>query len=214
MESAHRKAGISTIQKYLINKGKRMKSFLLNKFFLIIPSIILTGSWSSLVLGQLAPEVGQTVYLACNEHPLHIRASGFSKYSRVLQFGEKVTVSPFDDQITPDTQLIWTKVVADKSESGYLSSKCLVSEKLFHQQSPLKAQLKAKQENSIAKISKGFSEDEEGGLVAMGGAVGKASGGKANYLKIDNILKESENYDHRKPLISFLAEGNLGKDQE
>jgi len=188
-----------------------MKSFLPNKFIFIIPSVILIASYSSLVSGEQALEVGQTVYLACNEHPLHMQASGFVEYSRVLQFGEKVTISPFDDLTTMEVRAIWTKVVVGKSETGYLLSKCLVSEKLFHQQSPLKAQLKAKQESSIAKISKGFSEDEDGGLVAMGGAVGKASSGKANYPKIDKILTESESYDHRKPLKSFMAEGDLGK---
>ena len=56
-----------------------------------------------------------------------------------------------------------------------------------------------------------FSEEEEGDLVAMRGAGGEAKGGKANYERLDKLLKKAPEYNPQPVLEEFRRSGQLGE---
>ena len=88
--------------------------------------------------------------------------------------------------------------------------RCLVTKEVFKRQAPESALKKA----TVADLKgggRGFSEEEEGDLVAMRGAGGEAKGGKANYERLDKLLKKAPEYNPQPVLEEFRRNGQLGE---
>ena len=103
----------------------------------------------------------------------------------------------------------WAKVQAG-DKTGFISFRCLVDKDVLEKQDPTKALRKA-QKQDVLRAGKGFSEQEDGDLVAMKGAVGKAKAGDANYKAIDEILSQPTEYNRKDVYKNFRKEGNLGE---
>jgi len=95
-----------------------------------------------------------------------------------------------------------------KTQDGYISFKCLVSEEDFKNIQKGDVRKKSGSDNKIAK--KGFSESESGDSVAMKGAAGSAKMGRSNYQALNNL----SNYYFENPVLEFEAfrkEAKLGE---
>jgi hypothetical protein len=170
---------------------------------------------------------------ACKVLPLHSELSGYSSPKALIGFGTPVDVNSFEKFIKilivqeecdptidecalepekpPEYEEIPTWANVDVlSQSGYVPLRCLVTKDVFKRQAPASALKKA----TVAELkggSRGFSEEEDGDLVAMRGAGGKAQGGKANYQRLDKILKQAPEYNPQPVLLEFRKQGMLGE---
>ncbi len=179
----------------------------------------------------------KSLIMACKHLPLHPDTSGYSQPNALIGFGTPVQVksfekfikvliveSPEDDEnfdvtdgpiVTeekpPEYEEIptWANIEV-KGKTGYAPLNCLVTKEVFKRQAPAEALKKA----TVAELkgaSRGFSEEEEGDLVAMRGAGGKVKGGKANYEKLDKLLKKAPEYNPQPVLEEFRRNGQLGE---
>jgi hypothetical protein len=170
---------------------------------------------------------------ACKVLPLHSELSGFSSPKALIGFGADIKVTSFekfikilivqeecdeyeqtcdeDTEKAPEYEEIptWANIeVLD--QTGFVPLRCLVTKDVFKRQAPAAALKKA----TVAELkggSRGFSEEEDGDLVAMRGAGGKAKGGKANYEMLDKILKQAPEYNPQPVLLEFRKTGLLGE---
>ena len=97
-----------------------------------------------------------------------------------------------------------------KGQTGFVPLRCLVTQAVFKRQAPESALKKATMAD-LKGGSRGFSEEEEGDLVAMRGAGGEAKGGKANYERLDKLLKKAPEYNPQPVLLEFRKNGQLGE---
>jgi len=180
----------------------------------------------------------KSLIMACKYLPLHTEISGFSQPTALVGFGTPVQVTSFekfikvlivqtDDEVDgiidgtddglfhpekpPEYEEIptWANIEV-KGQTGYVPIRCLVTKEVFKRQAPESALKKA----TVADLkggSRGFSEEEEGDLVAMRGAGGKAKGGKANYERLDKLLKKAPEYNPQPVLEEFRRNGQLGE---
>ena len=180
----------------------------------------------------------KSLIMACRYLPLHAELSGYSQPSALVGFGTPVQVTSFekfikvliiqpDDEAdssadgTDDGMLkpekppeyeeipTWANIEV-KGQTGYVPIRCLVTKEVFKRQAPESALKKA----TVADLkggSRGFSEEEEGDLVAMRGAGGEAKGGKANYERLDKLLKKAPEYNPQPVLEEFRRSGQLGE---
>jgi hypothetical protein len=177
----------------------------------------------------------KSLIMACKYLPLHNDFSGYSEPLALVGFGTPVKVSSFenfikvlivqeeecdeyeqtcDDQETeksPEYEEVptWAKIEV-KDKTGYVPIRCLVTKEVFKRQAP-EAALKKATVADLKGGSRGFSEEEEGDLVAMRGAGGKVKGGKANYERLDKLLKKAPEYNPQPALEEFRKNGQLGE---
>jgi hypothetical protein len=171
---------------------------------------------------------------ACKVLPLHSGLSGYSSPKALIGFGTPIKVNsfekfvkilivqeecdsdysedcPLESEKTPEYEEIPTWANIDVlGQGGYVPLRCLVTKDVFTRQAPASALKKA----TVAELkggSRGFSEEEDGDLVAMRGAGGKAKGGKANYEKLDKVLKQAPEYNPQPVLLEFRKTGMLGE---
>ena len=180
----------------------------------------------------------KSLIMACKYLPLHAEVSGFSQPTALVGFGTPVQVTSFEKFIKvliiqPDDEAdssadgtddgmfhpekppeyeeipTWANIEV-KGQTGYVPIRCLVTKEVFKRQAPESALKKA----TVADLkggSRGFSEEEEGDLVAMRGAGGEAKGGKANYERLDKLLKKAPEYNPQPVLEEFRRSGQLGE---
>ena len=180
----------------------------------------------------------KSLIMACKHLPLHSEVSGYSQPTALIGFGTPVQVTSFEkfikvlivqsddeaDDIAdgtddgmfhpekpPEYEEIptWANIEV-KGQTGYVPIRCLVTKEVFKRQAPESALKKA----TVADLkggSRGFSEEEEGDLVAMRGAGGAAKGGKANYERLDKLLKKAPEYNPQPVLEEFRRSGQLGE---
>ena len=180
----------------------------------------------------------KSLIMACKYLPLHSEVSGYSQPTALVGFGTPVQVTSFEkfikvlivqdddeaDSIAdgtddgmfhpekpPEYEEIptWANIEV-KGQTGYVPIRCLVTKEVFKRQAPESALKKA----TVADLkggSRGFSEEEEGDLVAMRGAGGEAKGGKANYERLDKLLKKAPEYNPQPALEEFRRSGQLGE---
>jgi hypothetical protein len=141
--------------------------------------------------------VGNTVYNACLNLPLFESPDRDARVLGLMKFGDSANVAsvhgkyelPDSDPASEAAQRarlpdrneedllnsnLFRKISwAGLSGKGYASSSCLVKREFFAKQQPALAQAKIAQLSSGAG-KRGCSEEEEGDLVAMQGAAGKA----------------------------------------
>ena len=189
-------------------------------------------------LANAQTEREKSLIMACKYLPLHAEVSGFSQPTALVGFGTPVQVTSFekfikvliiqtDDEADsavdgtddglfhpekpPEYEEIptWANIEV-KGQTGYVPIRCLVTKEVFKRQAPESALKKA----TVADLkggSRGFSEEEEGDLVAMRGAGGDAKGGKANYERLDKLLKKAPEYNPQPVLEEFRRNGQLGE---
>ena len=182
----------------------------------------------------------KSLIMACKVLPLHSDTSGYSEPKALIGFGTPVTVTSFEKFIkvlVVEDDTAETDAYADGTDdggmfkppgppvyeeiptwgniqvlgqTGFVPLRCLVTKDVFERQAPASALKKA----TVAELkggSRGFSEEEDGDLVAMRGAGGKAKGGKANYERLDKLLKQAPEYNPQPVLLEFRKTGMLGE---
>jgi len=189
-------------------------------------------------LANAQTEREKSLIMACKYLPLHAEVSGFSQPTALVGFGTPVQVTSFEkfikvlivqtddeaDDIAdgtddgmfhpekpPEYEEIptWADIEV-KGQTGHVPVRCLVTKEVFKRQAPESALKKA----TVADLKgggRGFSEEEEGDLVAMRGAGGEAKGGKANYERLDKLLKKAPEYNPQPVLEEFRRNGQLGE---
>ena len=212
-----------------------IKNFYWVKYFTVLILIIFISS----VTANAETEREKALINACKVLPLHSEFSGYSSPKALIGFGTPIQVTSFEKYIkvlivqepcdedeqtcddeedgvvktekAPEYEEIptWANIeVSDKS--GFVPLRCLVTKDVFKRQAPAAALKKA----TVAELkggSRGFSEEEDGDLVAMRGAGGKVKGGKANYERLDKILKQAPEYNPQPVLLEFRKTGLLGE---
>ena len=180
----------------------------------------------------------KSLIMACKYLPLHSEVSGYSQPTALIGFGTPVQVTSFekfikvlivqvDDEADsvadgtddgmfhpekpPEYEEIptWANIEV-KGQTGYVPIRCLVTKEVFKRQAPESA-LKNATVADLKGGGRGFSEEEEGDLVAMRGAGGEAKGGKANYERLDKLLKKAPEYNPQPVLEEFRKNGQLGE---
>jgi hypothetical protein len=214
----------------IMRAGLNVSASIFNFFFLFLT--LFNFLFLNSVMAQEERE--KSLIMACKYLPLHADLSGYSQPSALVGFGTPVQVMSFekfikvlivqeecdeyeqtcDDQGTENTPEYeevptWANIKV-KDKTGYVPIRCLVTKEVFKRQAPESALKKA----TVADLkggSRGFSEEEEGDLVAMRGAGGKAKGGKANYERLDKLLKKAPEYNPQPAFEEFRRNGQLGE---
>ena len=188
-------------------------------------------------LANAQTEREKSLIMACKYLPLHAEVSGFSQPTALVGFGTPVQVTSFekfikvliiqaddeadsgfvfdDGEFHPEKPPEYEEVptwanIEVKGQTGYVPIRCLVTKEVFKRQAP-EAALKNATVADLKGGSRGFSEEEEGDLVAMRGAGGEAKGGKANYERLDKLLKKAPEYNPQPVLEEFRRNGQLGE---
>ena len=93
----------------------------------------------------------------------------------------------------------------------FVIAACLVDGDLIKKQNVEQAEAKIASIKDSSKAKKGFTEEEEGDVVVMKGAAGKAKKGVAQTGSIDDYLAGLSVVDTKGQLGSFRKEGKLGE---
>lgn len=213
-----------------------MSNFMSNTINAIFFSLVILSS-PSLAIEKL--KAGDVVRSACEKNPIFSKPSAFSIPSGNLSFGDKVTIVGLEGQFElPDSDYSSKKALERKernaagenstpkavkkedyvrftfakiSESKFISTSCLVSEKNFAEQTIERSEEKVAALSS-GKAKRNFSEDEdEGDLRAVRGAAGGAKGGKADYELADSLISQSQDVYSYQLLMDFRKAGGLGE---
>ena len=181
--------------------------------------------------------VGNSVFNACKSIPVLSAPNPDSRVVRQLSFGESVKVQSHegvyelpdsdaqslarqkkrssgsrneDDAkaINPNTykRPAWIGI----GNNEFVIAACLVDADLMKKQNPEQAKARLASLKGV-KVKKGFTEEEEGDVVVMKGAAGKAKKGVAQTGSIDDYLAGLSAVDTRGQLGSFRKEGKLGE---
>ena len=164
-------------------------------FVVTLLSVVLVVPFSVVYAEQFY--LGNTVYSACLNLPLFESPDRDARVLGLMKFGDSANVGsvhgkyelPDSDPASEAAQRarlpdrneedllnsnLFRKISwAGLSGKGYANASCLVKQEMFAKQQPALAQAKIAQLSSGAG-KRGFSEEEEGDLVAMQGAAGKA----------------------------------------
>ena len=164
-------------------------------FVVTLLSVVLLVPFSVVYAEQFY--VGNTVYNACLNLPLFESPDRDARVLGLMKFGDSANVGsvhgkyelPDSDPASEAAQRarlpdrneedllnsnLFRKISwAGLSGKGYANASCLVKKEFFSKQQPALAQAKIAQLSS-GTGKRGFSEEEEGDLVAMQGAAGKA----------------------------------------
>ena len=174
---------------------------------------------------------GKTVFNACKSIPVLSAPNPDSQVVGQLSFGESVKVQshegvyelPDSDaqslkrqkkrasgatEIRPNSykRPAWIGIGNNK----FVIAACLVHADLIKKQDPEQSKAKLASLDS-SKAKKGFTEEEEGDVVVMKGAAGKAITGKPQIETMNDYLAGLVAVDTRAQLEGFRKEGKLGE---
>ena len=180
---------------------------------------------------------GNTVFNACKSIPVLSAPNPDSQVVGQLSFGESVKVRshegvyelPDSDaqslarqkkrsssrndedggkEINPNSykRPAWIGIGNNK----FVIAACLVDADLIKKQDPEQSKAKLASIDS-SKAKKGFTDDEEGDVVVMKGAAGKAITGKPQIGTMNDYLADLFAVDTRSQLDGFRKEGKLGE---
>ncbi|MDP6853903.1 MAG: hypothetical protein QF598_00220 [Arenicellales bacterium] len=207
-------------------------------YTVIVRGLLVVVSAVFLVLSANAEQfyVGNTVYNVCMKLPLLETPDRDAAVIGVMGYGDSAHVASVHGRYElpasdPSSEASQRARLPDRNEDdllletlfrrvrwagltgkGYASASCLVKQELFPKQQPGLAQEKvAKLSSKVGK--RGFSEEEEGDLVAMRGAAGKAKKkpvaqnqiSNAGYLEAFFIAYKSQDN------TEFRRQGGLGE---
>ena len=205
------------------------------------PALLLSLSlvmFTNVALGFERLNVGDTVFVACENIFIHTKPSVFSEKIKTLKFGESLNVTglkklftlPASDASSKETLEREEEDSAEQEEreirpvppesytraswlqfaNGYSPASCFVTKQLMKTQTPEKVKQRVNA-LSASQAKRNFSEDEKGDMTAMRGVAGKAKGARANYEKVDNLIEENQkNLDIEKFQV-FRKNGRLGE---
>ena len=178
--------------------------------------------------------VGNTIYNVCMRLPLFESPDRDAAVIGVLDYGESAHVASVHGRYElpdsdPSSEASQRARLPDRNEDdmlletlfrkvrwagltgkGYASASCLVKQELFPKQQPGLAQEKVAKLNSGAG-KRGFSEEEEGDLVAMRGAAGKAKRVVPNQASADDYLEMYFGQYELKDNTLFRRQGGLAE---
>lgn len=147
-------------------------------------------------------------YVSCLKSKMHKEKSAFSDTIINLKYGTAVTIIVTNATSKKDQEkLKWIEVEVD-GKKGFVPSYILISKRLFERQSKGKRTMADR-----AVVSKNkFTEEEEGDMQVMRGAMGGAKSGKANYKVFDKILKATRKAAPTEAeLKKFRKQGEIGE---
>ena len=180
--------------------------------------------------------VGNTVYNVCMRLPVLEAPDRDAAMIDVMRYGDSAHVASVHGRYElpdsdPSSEASQRARLPDRNEDdllletlfrrvswagltgkGYASASCLVKQELFPKQQPGVAQEKvAKLTSGTGK--RGFSEEEEGDLVAMQGAAGKAKKkkGALNHAAADGYLAAYFAQYESQDNTEFRRQGGLGE---
>lgn len=178
--------------------------------------------------------VGNTVYNVCMKLPLFEAPDRDAAVISVMGYGEPAHVASVHGKYhlpdsDPSSEASQRARLPDRNEDdmlletlfrrvswagltdkGYASANCLVKPELFARQQPGLAREKVAMLNSAAG-KRGFSEEEEGDLVAMRGAAGKAKRAVPNQSSADGYLEVYFTRYELQDNTEFRRQGGLGE---
>jgi len=178
--------------------------------------------------------VGNTVYNVCMKLPLFETPDRDAAVIGVLDYGDSAHVASVHGRYElppsdPSSEASQRARLPDRNEDdllletlfrrvswagltgkGYASANCLVKQELFPTQRPGLAKEKVAKLNSGAG-KRGFSEEEEGDLVAMRGAAGKAKRVVPDQASADDYLEMYFTQYELKDNTAFRRQGGLGE---
>lgn len=178
--------------------------------------------------------VGNTVYNVCMKLPLFEAPDRDAAVISVMGYGESAHVASVHGKYhlpdsDPSSEASQRARLPDRNEDdmlletlfrrvswagltdkGYASANCLVKPELFARQQPGLAREKVAMLNSGAG-KRGFSEEEEGDLVAMRGAAGKAKRAVPNQSSADGYLEVYFTRYELQDNTEFRRQGGLGE---
>ena len=210
--------------------------FVKAKSLMLVSFLLLLFSTTSFGWGERL-HVGNTVFNACKSIPVLSAPNPDSQVVGQLLFGESVKVRshegvyelPDSDaqslarqkkrsssrndedggkEINPNSykRPAWIGIGNNK----FVIAACLVDADLIKKQDPEQSKAKLASIDS-SKAKKGFTDDEEGDVVVMKGAAGKAITGKPQIGTMNDYLADLFAVDTRTQLDGFRKEGKLGE---
>ena len=186
---------------------------LINKFITRALVAIFLTAFFILPINAEQFYVGNTVYNVCTRLPLFKAPDRDATVIRVMARGESAYVASVHGKYDlpdsdPSSEASQRARLPDRNEDdmlleslfrrinwagfaegGFASASCLVKKELFLRQTPALANEKVAMLSGAGK--RGFSEDEEGDLVGMRGAAGKAkkrTNSESSNVSIDDYL--------------------------
>ena len=181
--------------------------------------------------------LGNSVFNACKSIPVLSAPNPDSRVVRQLSFGESVKVQSHEGVYELPDSDAQSLARQKKRSSGsrneddakainpnsykrpawigignnkFVIAACLVDADLIKKQDPEQSKAKLASIDS-SKAKKGFTDDEEGDVVVMKGAAGKAITGKPQIGTMNDYLAGLFAVDTRAQLDGFRKEGKLGE---
>ena len=211
--------------------------FVKAKSLTLVSLILLLFSATSFGWGERL-HVGNTVFNACKSIPVLSAPNPDSQVVGQLSFGESVKVRSHEGVYElPDSDAQSLARQKKRSSSGrnedggkeinpnsykrpawigignnkFVIAACLVDADLIKKQNVEQAEAKIASIKGSSKAKKGFTEEEEGDVVVMKGAAGKAKSGKPQIGSMNDYLAGLFAVDTRAQLEGFRKEGKLGE---
>ena len=193
---------------------------------------------TSVAVGFERLNAGDTVFVACKNIFVHKKPSVFSAKIKTLKFGDRLNVIGLtklftlpasdassketlereeeddaeqeDREIRPVSAELYTRASWLQFTNGYSPASCFVTKQLMKTQTIEKVKQKVNA-LSAKQAKRNFSEDEKGDMTAMRGVAGKAKGAQADYVKVDELIKENQQKLDSGIFQAFRRNGRLGE---
>ena len=193
---------------------------------------------ASVAVGFERLNVGDTVFVACQNIFVHEKPSIFSAKIKTLKFGDRLNVIGLtklftlpasdassretlereekddaeqeDREIRPVSAELYTRASWLQFTNGYSPASCFVTKQLMKTQTIEKVKQKVNA-LSAKQAKRNFSEDEKGDMTAMRGVAGKAKGAQADYVKVDKLIEENQQKLDSEIFQAFRRNGRLGE---
>ena len=161
----------------------------------------------SLVVGQLS--FGESVKVRSHEGVYELPDSDAQSLARQKKRSSSRNDEDGGKEINPNSykRPAWIGIGNNK----FVIAACLVDADLIKKQNVEQAEAKIASIKGSSKAKKGFTDDEEGDVVVMKGAAGKAITGKPQIGTMNVYLAGLFAVDTRAQLESFRMEGKLGE---
>ena len=161
----------------------------------------------SQVVGQLS--FGESVKVRSHEGVYELPDSDAQSLARQKKRSSGSRNEDDAKAINPNTykRPAWIGIGNNK----FVIAACLVDADLIKKQDPEQSMAKVASIDGSSKAKKGFTEEEEGDVVVMKGAAGKAKSGKPQIGSMNDYLAGLFAVDTRAQLEGFRKEGKLGE---
>ena len=161
----------------------------------------------SQVVGQLS--FGESVKVRSHEGVYELPDSDAQSLARQKKRSSSRNDEDGGKEINPNSykRPAWIGIGKNK----FVIAACLIDADLIKKQDPEQSKAKVASIAGSSKAKKGFTDDEEGDVVVMKGAAGKAVSGRPQIGSMNDYLAGLFAVNTRAQLESFRKEGKLGE---